>query len=99
MAAKQSRVAAQPGDVALDCFVAKRLLAMTDVMYLRLLPVAKIRELLRGKRASRYGATAAINSAHSRLDSPLPACSTPSPATIRRTTASIPAESVTAPMR
>ena len=43
--------------------------------------------------------SAAISSAHSRLDSPLAGCSTPSPPSRRRTTSSIPADSVTAPIR
>ena len=42
---------------------------------------------------------AASISAHSRFDSPLPAWSTFSPASIRRSTASIGAEKVTAPNR
>ena len=42
---------------------------------------------------------AARNSAHSRLESPDSGCSTRSPASIRRNTARIGAESVTAPSR
>ncbi len=42
---------------------------------------------------------APIISSHSRFDSPLPFCSTASPASIRVTTASIAAENVTAPSR
>jgi hypothetical protein len=41
----------------------------------------------------------AVISAHSRFDSPLPFCSTVSPASIRLITASIVAENVTAPIR
>ncbi len=40
-----------------------------------------------------------ISSAHSRLESRLPGCSTASPASIRRSTASIAADKVAAPSR
>lgn len=49
--------------------------------------------------ASVHRPSTPISSPHSRLLNPLPACSTASPASIRRTTASIPADSVAAPIR
>lgn len=52
-----------------------------------------------GGLVARQPFSAAISSRHSRGDRPLPACSTASPASIRRTTASAGADSVTAPSR
>ena len=65
---------------------------------------AKIRSRLTDPKTTiisgrRPALSTSISSAHSRFDSPLSACSTASPASIRRTTASICAESVTAPSR